>query len=80
MAQFKTFLLIAALFIVSSIAIYPCSKPSYVESADCMENSLDPDGGNCWWGYDTTSCTEIYASPSVECADYCNKCLACVYN
>ena len=79
MAQFKTLLLIAALFIVSSFAASPC-KPGYVEPEDCLTNAFDPAGGNCWWGYDTQSCLEIFASSAAECADYCYNCLKCVYD
>ena len=79
MAQLKTLLLIAALFIVSSIAASPC-KPGYKQKPNCMADATDPAKGNCWWGYDTQSCIEIYASSSAQCADYCSSCLTCVYN
>ena len=77
MAQFKTLLLIAAFFIASSLA-GPC-KPGYVEIEDCVVHAVDPAEGNCWWGYETQSCLEIYANSTTQCADYCSSCLSCIY-
>ncbi len=80
MAQFKTLLLIAALFIVISIATSPC-KPGYVPVQDCLEKAVDPADGNCWWGYEGGSCLQIYGATSqAQCSDWCYSCLSCVYN
>jgi len=76
-AQLKTFLLIAAFFIVRSLA--RPFKSGYDEIEDCVVHAVDPAEGNCWWGYETQSCLEIYANSTTQCADYCFSCLSCIY-
>ena len=77
--QFKTLLLIAALFVATSLANGPCGPSDYVQPEDCMERALDPAEGNCWWAYETGTCLEVYANDEAQCMDYCVSCLSCVY-